>query len=309
MERIVRWLLSSIAFLALIGLPGCDSGESQEEPTPGIGITSDFNRQGKGRASFDRYQPLSGKPINLWYHTPREDPKDLPILFVFHGVNRNAQEYRDNWVQLSEQYQVLVIVPEFSQVSYPGSRSYQLGNMFDGEGEPVGEDEWTFSVIEAIFDFVVEEIEGTQQHYDVFGHSAGSQFAHRFLTYKTGTRVNEVIAANAGWYTLVDFGTSFPYGLKDSRANLSTVAWQLRQSVTILLGEEDTDINDPNLRDTQEANAQGPHRLARGQFYFQLAREVADQFDLEFNWKLELVPGVGHSNALMAAPAAKILYE
>ena len=37
---------------------------------------------------------------------------------------------------------------------------------------------------------------------DLFGHSAGSQVAHRFLLFKPTNKTNKVILSAAGWYTV-----------------------------------------------------------------------------------------------------------
>ena len=110
--------------------------------------------KGKGSFMFSEYEPLKNKPIRIWYYNPSDDPSELPVLFVMHGVNRNADDYRDNWVELAEKYQVIVIVPEFSKEHFPGAENYNLGGMFDEGGEAVAEEKWSYSLIEPIFDQV-----------------------------------------------------------------------------------------------------------------------------------------------------------
>lgn len=55
--------------------------------------------------------------------------------------------------------------------------------------------------------------------------------------------------------------------------------------------------------------AQGPHRFARGQFYFDHAAAVARAGGFEFAWKKEHVRGVGHNDARMNPTAAALFSE
>ena len=69
------------------------------------------------------------------------------------------------------------------------------------------------------------------------------------------------------------------------------------------------DENHPKLRRTPEAMTQGKHRFERGQTFFDMAKQEAEALGVSFNWHLDTVPGVGHSNAGMAKVAAEYLSE
>lgn len=275
-------------------------------PDLGMVAVNDLNVAGGGVFDYADYAPLANRPLKVWYFTPHDNPKDAPILFVMHGVDRNGQTYRNNWVNLARQHNVLLIVPEFSTAHYPGSRMYNQGNMFTSGGTPIPEEEWSFSVIEPLFDHVVSEIGGNQTQYHIFGHSAGSQFVSRFLTFKSDLRVNRAICANAGTYTLLDREIGFPYGLSNTGLTDEQIDRVLSRDVVILLGEADT-VVDSNLDTSPQANAQGPHRFARGQFFYNHLQEVAAGRNLPLAWQLATVPGVGHSNRLIAPAAMALL--
>ncbi|NGF56841.1 alpha/beta hydrolase [Parapedobacter sp. SGR-10] len=279
-------------------------------PDLGILATNDLNDAGGGSFTYV-YEPLNSRPIKVWFYTPRDAPKDVPILFIMHGVERNGQTYRNNWVNLARENNWLIIAPEYSTAAYPGSRYYNVGNVFSGSGGTSGtlnpEDQWTFSTIEAIFDHVVAEIGGTQQTYNIYGHSAGSQFVSRMVTLKSEPmRLNRAIFANAGWYTLLDVGTAYPYGISNLGLTDEQINRALAQDVVILLGEADVNVDD-NLNTDPPAMAQGPHRFARGHYYFNYHKELAASRGVSFGWKLATVPGAGHSNRSMAPSAANFL--
>lgn len=77
--------------------------------------------------------------------------------------------------------------------------------------------------------------------------------------------------------------------------------------MTLLLGEQDTDPRHPSLRRDAGSDAQGTNRFDRGQAFFAAARAAAARLGVECRWRLETVPGVGHSDPGMAHAAAPLL--
>lgn len=143
------------------------------------------------------------------------------------------------------------------------------------------EEQWSYSVIETIFDYVKEETGNQSTLYSMFGHSAGAQFVHRFVTFKQNTRLDKAIAANSGWYTVPDTQIEYPYGLKNSGfSDKPTLTHLFSSNLIVALGDKDTDPNDSSLRHTPEADAQGLYRYARGEHYYtQSQQNLSSQFD------------------------------
>ena len=200
-----------------------------------------------------------------------------------------------------------MLVPEFRDADFPGSESYNYGNVVDAEGAVRPESQWAFSAIEQIFDDARRRFSLETDVYAIYGHSAGAQFVHRFLFHVPQARLTRAVAANAGWYTMPDPGIDFPYGLSGSAIRADPLAAALGLQFTILLGDADTDPNHPSLRRTPEAMAQGGHRFARGQAFFEAARSYAAGREIPFNWQLVTVPGADHDNRLMAPAAVPYL--
>lgn len=119
--------------------------------------------------------------------------------------------------------------------------------------------------------------------------------------------MKKAIAANAGWYTSPTDDDLYPYGLKGSGVDDSCASSAFRRKLTILLGAEDTNRFHSSLRKNKEAMEQGKHRLARGCRFYETAREEAIEQQVPLLWKLQIIPGVGHSNSEMASYAAKLL--
>ena len=261
---------------------------------------------GDDRFDFDDW---SGPSIPVRLFVPDAAHAKTPIVIVMHGASRDAQRYYDDWRAEAAKHGFIVVVPYFSREDFPRSRHYNLGHVFDREtGAPRQAPSWTFAAIEPLFDAVVERIDGEQAQYTMFGHSAGSQFLHRFLYYVPEARVKRAIAANAGWYTMPDYGVDYPYGLDGSGVPESVLANYFARDLVVLLGDADTVREDEDLRKAPEAELQGRHRYDRGHTFYRVARAKAGDLGVDFGWRLVEVPGAGHSNAEMT-PAAALLVD
>jgi poly(3-hydroxybutyrate) depolymerase len=254
-----------------------------------------------------RFDSWAGPAMRIFVSRPSDPDPDRPVVFVMHGVNRNADEYRDQWHRLAIEHDFMLVVPEFNQRGFPGPEGYNLGNVYDENRAAVDEANWSFSAIEPIFDEIRRRYSMTAEGYSLYGHSAGSQFVQRFVFHVPDARVNQIVSANAGWYMMPDYEEDYPYGLRSSVVTPDKLQAALNLPVTILLGEEDTDPEHPNLRRTPEALAQGEHRLARGNSFFEAAQAFAERMNVPFNWQLVTVPGAGHDNRLMAPAAVPYL--
>ncbi|MBA2113555.1 hypothetical protein [Bremerella alba] len=262
---------------------------------------------GKGVFEFTDQQGNADRPIKVWYYQPPDFAKDGRVLFIMHGVGRNADGYRDAWIDIADAQNLLLLVPEFSDQAYPSSRLYQQGYVLTKQGDLRKRSLWSLMAVERIFDHVVHENELRATRYSIYGHSGGGQFVHRMLLLNPNARVELAIAANAGWYAMPDLTVGYPYGLAGIGANTSQLRLALGKPLVVLLGEADTDSNHKQLRSTPEAMLQGKHRLERGKTFFESGKRLAEDLNVEFHWQLQTVPGVSHSNTKMAPAAGQIL--
>jgi poly(3-hydroxybutyrate) depolymerase len=237
-----------------------------------------------------------GRTIPVWYFLPENARADAPVLIVMHGVNRDADRYRDEWRPHAKKYGFILAAPEFSKEAFPGDDGYTLGV------------KGAFDFIEPVFDAVKAATGNRSERYHLYGHSAGAQFVHRFLYFVPGARVAKAVAANAGWWTLPDPAVEFPYGLHGSAVDDAALKSALQRPLTVLLGTADTDPNHAHLRRTPEALAQGPHRFARGHTFFAAGKSRASALGVPLGWQLTTAPGVAHSDSGMAAFAVKALF-
>lgn len=295
----------SFVFLVIF-LSACDKNETD--------FPEEKQVTGTGSYTFSSYEPFSTRPINCYYHIPENIEKGSPVLVVLHGAGRDASNMRDYLIERADQLNFIVLAPEFSEVYFPGSDAYNLGNIFEdgdhpSEGTLNPEEEWTFSVIDPIFDDFKNRVGNTSSAYDVFGHSAGSQILHRFLIFNPEAQFNRVVCAAAGWYNMPDSGIEFPYGLDKSPAKNADLSPVFGKEVFVIVGSDDVDPNSAGLRHTPEADAQGLNRLERAQYFYNESRNIADGLGVSINWSYHLVPNTGHDGESNVNFAADLLYN
>ena len=260
---------------------------------------------GESQWVFDGWD---GPAINVHTLVPTDANETTPVVIVMHGWSREAQRYFDDWKVLGEEQGFIVVVPHFPVDDFPSSNDYNLGHVFEsGTAKLRSRKTWTFAVIEPLFDAVVADLGGKQASYTLFGHSAGSQFVHRFLYYMPNARVSRYLAGNAGWYTMPDFDTAYPYGLEGAAISDEQLAAAFQKDVVILLGREDVDETDPDLRNTPDAKLQGRNRFVRGLSFFSAAKNSAENLGVDLKWQLVVVEGAGHKNGQMAPSAALLV--
>ena len=246
--------------------------------------------------------------VKIHAHFP-EQASAGPVWVVMHGLKRNAETYFKAWLPYARERGALLLAPEFDKANWPGSWRYQFGNVMTAAGETVAVEEQAFSVIDQAVD------EGTRlagrpggaNAFALYGHGAGAQFVQRYVLHTGGKRLSLAVAANAGWYMLPDDGFEFPYGLRNMQLPESTLRNAFAAPFVLLLGQDDV-RTDGVIRRNGQTNAQGPHRLARGRFYFERAIAAAQRIGVPLQWRLHEVAGAGHrEGSMMPAAVAEMM--
>jgi hypothetical protein len=260
------------------------------------------------------YSGLPQKPINVFYNIPSGNRTNMPIVIVFHGDERNAKDYRDIWITASNQYGFMVFAPEFNTIDFPGGSSYIIGNVYQDGNYPTpqtlnNESVWTFSVIEPLFDYIKVNSGSAALTYDMFGHSGGGQFVHRFVLLKPNARYNRAVAANSGWYTVPDGVASFPYGIMNSPISFVSPNNYFSRKLYVTVGALDNNGSDASLRHNAASDLQGLNRLDRANYFFSKSQLYANTIQATFNWQFRTVPNSGHDATLMSNDAISLLFH
>lgn len=315
--------------------------EDGECPVCGMKL---IQRPDSSRVGHAHLQPGSGnflleggpgheeKLITVFYHVPESFEPESPVLVVVPGSGRDAYEYRDAWVEASEEHGVLVLSPMYTEEDY-GFADYHMGGVIhelhldevveyaDDSNEVYLDEErfdyrvnanseaWIFADFDRMFEKVTAAVGSTRESYDAFGHSAGGQILHRMVLLGPDSHADRILAGNSGFYTMPDLDARLPFGLENAPVGRQDLRRSFGERLVLFLGEEDDrDGTGGIFLRSPSADEQGPGRLERGRHFYRRARELADRMGTEFEWSLEVVPGVGHDHEGMSRAAAEYLY-
>ncbi len=409
----------------------CRSGEATISPKDAT--QNEPQKITEGLSSFTYTDPpeVGGTSLLVWTFRPQGWTEDDRLLFILHGMTRNGKAYLEDWEETARRNRWMLTAPIFAEDDYPGSTTYNLGNIFgtallashdirdwdallrhlreasqapegsaggriwgflpdsardaippaadasslainaksvillglnevvqnvsfydnavfeayplpqawqqalaDGTAREAGvawrinrrvlhllypdalndadlrlnpRREWAFAVLERVFDELRQRTGMKRNDYLLYGHSAGAQFVHRMVIFQQENRVEAAVAANAGRYTLPDFGQAFSYGLGGVPYTTAALDRAMRRPMAILVGEQD--VTGVNLSMSPRSMEQGENRLERAHTFWLVAREAAKKRDVKLAWQLRVVEGAGHQNAQMVGEAAQALQE
>ncbi len=277
----------------------------------------------------------SEKVVEIFYYKPVEFNQDSNIIMVIPGAGRNADDYRDSWIDSADKYNLLVLSPRYPATNYDFA-AYHLGGvvkdlelinpkveringriskyrmrdediLFSFVEEP---SDYLFGDFDKIFDWAKAATNSNQEYYDLFGHSAGGQILHRYILFNPASQARHVIAANSGFYTLPGDPYHFPFGLGGTKIKGGDLVSSFSSSLIVMVGEEDN-VNETRgtMLHTPIADEQGLGRLERGNYFFEKSRAHAEAIGSPFNWQFEVIPNVGHEYREMGKAAADYLYS
>ena len=255
------------------------------------------------RASF-MFESAAGKRVPVYLVVPTAlHPDSTRALSIHHGLSRNGDDYCDYWREWAEANNTLAFAPTFDAEDWPGSSSYNLGNVLSGSTRRA-EALWTFTIVEQIITHVLANFGLACRVADVWGHSAGGQFVHRMALFRPQAPVRFWMAANPGYWTLADAGVAWPHGTAHGAFGFTAedlLRWS-RQRMVVFRGTSDAH-RDASLDTSAESDLQGPFRYVRAGTALARVREV----NPAAHWRLIEAPFVGHSGEVMARHAQEFL--
>lgn len=243
---------------------------------------------------------LGSVKLNVFTYKPK-DYDDGPLILVFHGVNRNADEYRDDARAMADRFGAIVAAPEFDKARFPSSK-YHQGGLLDDKKQVRPREDWTWTLVPKLADAIRVRAGRPDKPYYLIGHSAGAQFLGRMMAFADpGKGAVAVIAANPSAWVQPNTAQEFPYGLGGLPEELrdeAAVRRYLARPMVVYLGGAD-DERDDYLDKSAEADVQGRTRLRRGRHQFEVARDLARAKGWPFAWRLVEAGGVDHDHGKM----------
>ena len=239
----------------------------------------------------------NGLEIKVYTYRPPTCTKPS-LLFVFHGLKRNAESYRNKAMDIASRACFMVFAPTFDKDRFPNWRYQRAGVVRKGHVQP--RSQWTAPVLRALLDLARNQVNNPDAKLYLFGHSAGAQFLSRISAYSPLSGVDRVVIANPSVHVAPLLSEDAPYGFggvsSAEQVEADLMAY-LASPITIYLGQEDT--GEKYLVKSAAAMRQGKNRFERGRRIFSMAQELARLRGWPFEWQLVEVPGVGHSSGKM----------
>ena len=291
----MKIILKNFLLIFAAFIISCNPTGSSFSPNPEPIIPAEIS-VGSGMFIFS----FNNMDIEVFYHVPTSYTASSKVVFALHGGSRDAEGIRNNMIQKSIDYNFILIAPKFSSSNFSLGDGYNLGNVYvDGDNPSTNtlndENEWSFSIIEPLFDSVKSSLSIESEKYNLFGFSAGAQFVHRFIQFNPNARFNKVVAGAAGWYTVPNNSIPFPYGYQNSILISTNLNNLLSSDLHIQVGALDNNPNSAGLRHNEYADAQGLNRVTRAVHFFETGQNIAESSNYNFNWSLHIIQGAGHN--------------
>jgi pimeloyl-ACP methyl ester carboxylesterase len=208
------------------------------------------------------------------------------------------------WVSFAESNAAIVIAPAMGAGDFSGYREMA--------GRRIDADEFLNRLVDAS---AAPLIRGFDGRFALHGHSAGGQFAARYLVVHP-TRLTQAILSAPSTYPFPDPSVPWPNGmapgvrgtLGGNRAGSSFSpnprGWILAASqlpVTVLVGSRDTDPR------PSSPTQHGRTRIDRATAWVSAMKRLAEANGKTPTVKLMIVPDLDHDEAAMAIPAQSVL--
>lgn len=235
--------------------------------------------------------------IPIYFVLPKDPSKCHKALFTMHGRYGNAAAPRNAFAAYATDQNLLIVAPKMLNDRQDRQYKYTLGNMTDNIKKCSSttlkpSKDWTFCAIPEIFRQLQKTFPRLSS-YDIYGHSAGAQFAYRNALFTSDKNLKTTIVANAGWWTFPDKDTDFPYGIKGMMTD-SEIKALFSKRIIIIAGEND--IQQKNVRQSCRAQAQGKTRYERAKNLFSFCEKLAKTAGYPLNWTFHSIPNLTHNS-------------
>ena len=258
---------------------------------------------------------------DYWYYRPFGRLRQ--ILIIAHGTpgrdetaDAAARRFIERWTSFAAEQRILLVAPAFDNLNF-GGRSGPGGGYRGLFGREVGADDFVLDIVERF----ASETPSLTGPFLLYGHSAGGQFACRFLLTHP-ERLRAVVLSAPGRYAFPDLEAAWPYGLKpiardlrwkspeairSARVTPERSKW-LRAAgkpVFVIVGSEDLERQPIRAGHGRAGETRVSFAKAWTEAMLGFARAAGQKSRIE----IEVVDGVGHSSRRLTPRAQDKLSE
>jgi pimeloyl-ACP methyl ester carboxylesterase len=201
----------------------------------------------------------------------------------------------ERWSAFAEAHHAVIVAPAFGGQEFPLYREML--------GRSINPDQFVNLLVDKAGREHIPRFAG---HFSLHGHSAGAQFAARYLVTHPG-RLDGVVLSAPSTYPMPDPAIPWPSGMGQAQGRESTpeaAGWLTAASevpVTVLVGSRDTEQRPP------APGQRGSTRIERATAWVESMRRHAKASRKVPVIRLVLAEGFDHDEEAMAAPAQEIL--
>lgn len=204
-----------------------------------------------------------------------------------------AQEAVDRWAEFGAQHHTLILAPVFGGRAFPNYQEMQ--------GRDLRPDQYVTALVEQA---ARDHVPACQGRFSLHGHSAGAQFAARYLVTHPD-RLDAAVISAPSTYPMPDKEIAWPYGMAPGAGLTPDPSGWLKAAtevrVTVLVGTED------QKRRGKAPGQRGPTRGARAVHWTDTMRHLAQTAGLPPTIRFDQPPGLDHDETAMALPAQAAL--
>ena len=244
--------------------------------------------------------------VEILYRLPKEINENTKVIFIIHGNSRDVERYINLWLEPSKDKNVILVAPHFTRSNYSNFGTLQIarssGKILKNQSNNLK------NSLSLFFTYFKNKYNLQTSTYSIFGFSAGSQFAHRYLLFSDDIQVDRVVLGSAGWYTFLN-NEPYPYGMRNMPIERERYEWYLSREVLFILGAKDNDPNHESLNNSKGAKQQGSNRFERGQNYFKNLVIFSEENKIAFRWRYKVIDDLDHSTSAISENAFPFLLE
>jgi hypothetical protein len=261
----------------------------------------------------------------FYTYVPTTVPTMPHILVLVHGtplksetVEWNAEYYIANWIDFAEEHGFVLLAPVFNQENFSSRLGDHALSGYRGLfGREIGADEWVLRLVDAY----QQAFDSETEKFYLYGHSAGGQFTGRFLVTHP-ERVEKAAITAAATYPQPNSEIAWPFGMGELHADIEWDSETIKQMdivpdeekwlsatqipLTVIVGLNDTAELPASLIPGQK----GRNRYVIARNWVQDMAAFAEENRQESRFKLEIVPGIGHTmSGLLSYSQAALVSE